>query len=574
MRRAGLFALLVFLLLGATHSSGEPFPIATAPGSEMGLSAAFGGTNYLVGITGGPDPRTQKDLINAQLVSQTGELVGNRIFVENGRGGLPVVGFDGANYLLTWQGSGRIGSAKIFGQFIKTDGSLAGPSFVIGEAWAIQDMGIGSLAFDGTTYLIVWSDLSRPRGRSISGQLVSKTGELVGPKIRISGTQRHAQNPNVAFDGTRYLTVWLNDGKVYGQFLSTEGTLSGTSFDVDSKAFQGFPASGPNTFLIFDGTRYVLSTQGRGGFYARFIDKGGVVSPRKRLCEWDGTEGCYVSGFDGNYYLVSRSGGFPMKAKARFHNGDLIPVGDWITLFEAERYRALVGTAMAFDGTRFLAIGTIARFNPYHWGDLFLKGDVYGNFVQLVEAEPVLTVTKTGTGNGRVGSQPEGIDCGTICSKRFGKDKQVQLFAEPNGDSGFIGWSGGGCSGEQECVVPMTENVTITAVFGSPPNISLDPRSWDFENVPVNQSKSATFKISNTGSQDLMIGSICPSYSSEITLESDMCSNVTVEPGGFCTFLAVFSPSYPGEQLNTFAIPSNDPQNRTVGVSLSGIGVL
>lgn len=96
-----LFLMLAMIAVAAslrTHAT-TIFPIATnGTVQQAGFSAAFSGTNYLVGIQG--DAVTHDD-ITAQLISTNGALIGSRIAI--GRtGGIPWVGFDGTNFLLVW----------------------------------------------------------------------------------------------------------------------------------------------------------------------------------------------------------------------------------------------------------------------------------------------------------------------------------------------------------------------------------------------------------------------------------------------------------------------------------------
>ncbi|NEX16043.1 MAG: hypothetical protein C1943_05260 [Halochromatium sp.] len=78
-----------------------------------------------------------------------------------------------------------------------------------------------------------------------------------------------------------------------------------------------------------------------------------------------------------------------------------------------------------------------------------------------------LTVTKTG--NGRVTSQPSGIDCGSDCSGDFPVTGSVILTATADADWRFAGWSGGACSGTSpSCTLSnITSNQTVTARFES-----------------------------------------------------------------------------------------------------------
>jgi hypothetical protein len=78
-----------------------------------------------------------------------------------------------------------------------------------------------------------------------------------------------------------------------------------------------------------------------------------------------------------------------------------------------------------------------------------------------------LTVAKAGAGTGSVVSSPAGIACGATCSADFGKDTPVELTAEPDANSEFTGFSGGGCNGSPSptCTVTMDQARTVTATF-------------------------------------------------------------------------------------------------------------
>ncbi len=78
----------------------------------------------------------------------------------------------------------------------------------------------------------------------------------------------------------------------------------------------------------------------------------------------------------------------------------------------------------------------------------------------------VLTVSKTGTGGGLVGSSPGSIDCGAVCSDDFDPGTVVLLQAFPAAGSTFIGWSGD-CTGSGSCSVTMDQARNISAQFST-----------------------------------------------------------------------------------------------------------
>jgi hypothetical protein len=75
-----------------------------------------------------------------------------------------------------------------------------------------------------------------------------------------------------------------------------------------------------------------------------------------------------------------------------------------------------------------------------------------------------LSVSKDGTGGGRVSSSPAGIDCGPDCTDTFEQTSSVVLTADPMANSSFAGWSGA-CSGTDTCRVTMSSAKSVTATF-------------------------------------------------------------------------------------------------------------
>ncbi len=82
----------------------------------------------------------------------------------------------------------------------------------------------------------------------------------------------------------------------------------------------------------------------------------------------------------------------------------------------------------------------------------------------------LLTTQKSGTGSGRVTSNPAGIDCGSDCSEPFPDSSNVTLTATPDPGSVFVGWKGSYCNDEvaSTCTMPMYSPATVTAYFNPP----------------------------------------------------------------------------------------------------------
>lgn len=98
-----------------------------------------------------------------------------------------------------------------------------------------------------------------------------------------------------------------------------------------------------------------------------------------------------------------------------------------------------------------------------------------------------LTVTRTGTGGGTVGSSPAGISCGADCSEAYPIGTVVTLSAIPDNVSVFAGWTGGGCTGTGTCAVTVTADTGISARF--------DPMTFP---LTVSRLGSGTGTVSST----------------------------------------------------------------------------
>lgn len=79
-----------------------------------------------------------------------------------------------------------------------------------------------------------------------------------------------------------------------------------------------------------------------------------------------------------------------------------------------------------------------------------------------------VTVTRTGAGMGTVTSVPEGIACGNSCFADYLYGTAITLYAGPDAQSYFVGWTGSACAGQGPAcslTVPAAAT-TVNAVFG------------------------------------------------------------------------------------------------------------
>ncbi len=125
-------------------------------------------------------------------------------------------------------------------------------------------------------------------------------------------------------------------------------------------------------------------------------------------------------------------------------------------------------TATAATNSSFVgwAGGGCSGGNPTCTVTLSASQQVTATF-NVVQAEPILSVSLGGSGTGSVVSDPAGINCGSTCSASFSAGTQVTLTATAAANSIFVGW-GGACSGTTStCTTTLTANEQVTATFNS-----------------------------------------------------------------------------------------------------------
>ena len=106
--------------------------------------------------------------------------------------------------------------------------------------------------------------------------------------------------------------------------------------------------------------------------------------------------------------------------------------------------------------------------------------------------------------------------------------------------------------------------------FGVAPDVSLSATSYHFGNVQINSSSSWTLTVANAGDASLSVDNIS---SSNAQFEISPTSFI-VAMGGSQNVTVTFAPTSAGShQSAALTITSNDPDEQTVMVSLSGVGM-
>jgi hypothetical protein len=259
--------------------------LAAATGHQRNPAVAFDGTNYLVVWE---DTRTSfTPDIHGTRVSPAGAVLdpaGLTLCTRSNAQEHPALAFDGTNYLLVWDDSGTSSSRDIYGTRVSKAGAVLDPSF-LGISTNASDQASPTLAFDGTNYLVVWSDWRNSGASDVFGARVSRAGVVLDTAgLSIAGGTDAQIDPAIAFDGTNYLVAWADfrtfpHSNLFARRVRPAGTLvDGTALTVSSAVgHQQAPS------VAFNGTDFLVAWQDeRSGtqidLYAARVTSGGIVT--------------------------------------------------------------------------------------------------------------------------------------------------------------------------------------------------------------------------------------------------------------------------------------------------------
>jgi hypothetical protein len=433
--------------------------------------------------------------------------------------------FDGASWLVVWSDS-RNGSADVWGARFSAAGEPLDAS-PIPIAVAPGEQSEPAVAFDGTRYLVVWEDHRTGGDRGILGARVTPAGTVVDPvPITIAAATYHQRSPSVAFDGTTFLVVWEvreeDQADVVGARVGTDGKPIGAGpFAVAAapgRQSQAVVACRPGTCLAAwrDGRSGGPDVYGARIAGGQVLEPGGVAlsraasvqgapavsaSPSGWLVVWNDARGGTLDvigtrvGLDGEVLdplglAISVGAGAQYSAGVAFEGATFVVawqdtrsgafeiqgarIDPAAGLLDADGFPVLSRTtgarvAVASDehGRTLVAAATsVPQADP-------LLPPVVALETRVVTTRAALSVAKAGHGAGTVTSAPAGLDCGAGCAAMFDAPSDVTLTATASPGSAFTGWLAG-CRGAGlgPCTVTVDDTRAVTAQFT--PYLALD----------------------------------------------------------------------------------------------------
>jgi uncharacterized repeat protein (TIGR02543 family) len=157
----------------------------------------------------------------------------------------------------------------------------------------------------------------------------------------------------------------------------------------------------------------------------------------------------------------------------------------------------------------------------------------------------------------------------------YADGETVTLTATPNSGYTFSNWTGDASGSTNPITLTMNGNKTVVANFAqaNAPDISVTPLTYDFGNVKVKKSKSASFKVRNNGKANLTIATLIIGPDASMFTLTSGGGNKTIKPGKFSTIKVRFKPTSTGSKASTLRMVSNDPDEPTIDIPLIGTGL-
>lgn len=161
----------------------------------------------------------------------------------------------------------------------------------------------------------------------------------------------------------------------------------------------------------------------------------------------------------------------------------------------------------------------------------------YGVAVDSGYSSVTWTLTVSHGSGGTVTSTDGFLDCGGTCSHVYDDGATVTLHASPADAWTFSGWSGGGCSGTNACVVTLSADLTVTATFTAAPA----PAITSFSPAAGGVRTPVTIAGSHfTGATEVAFGGV---DARTFTVDSDTQITAVPAVGSATGFITVSTPA-------------------------------
>ncbi len=324
------------------------------PGWPYRPVVSFNGTHYLI-VWADLRNNAQGDIYGARVTPDGVVLdtAGIVITAASGSQSSPYVAFDGTSFWVVWSDL-RSGSSDIYGARVTFGGLVLDPNGVVISATP-QNQWWPRVTASDSNCLVIWADGRIHPGGDIYGARVSAQGAVLDPAgFRISATSGNAETSSADFDGTDYFVVWAAAGQdVYGTRVSRSGVVLEPSHLLSLNNTSAY-----RPFVVFDDTNHLVSWEDR------IVTNCAVVGARvNRAC----------IPLDSTGIVIARSAGSVSYPSAAFGRADYLVVWgnydvlgarvstdgvvlDTTGLVVSTAANAQQGPSVAFDGSSYLVV--------------------------------------------------------------------------------------------------------------------------------------------------------------------------------------------------------------------------
>ncbi len=255
--------------------------VSTVAGDQRSPVLAFGGASFLVAWT---DFRSggYSDIYGAR-VTPAGAVLdpqGIAVSISSSYARYPALAFDGANFLVVWEDFSSLTISDIYGARV-TAGGVVLDTLGIAVSTAADYQWFPAVVSDGTDFLVAWEDWRS--GSSIYGARVTSAGVVLDPQgIAVSTTASGQGSPALAFDGTSFLVAWSDSRSVSPDIYGARVTPAAVVLDptgiavsraADCRWLPAVVSDGANFLVVWQDSRNGDSTD----IYGARVTPAGVV---------------------------------------------------------------------------------------------------------------------------------------------------------------------------------------------------------------------------------------------------------------------------------------------------------
>lgn len=272
----------------------------------------------------------------------------------------PAVAFDGATYLVVWEEQPPAASRDIYAARVSEAGVVLDP-VGIPISKAAGNQRAPAVAFDGTSFVVVWQDDRSPStGPDVYAARVSAAGLLLDPGgIPVTAPPGVQLEAAITGTGSGSLVVWTEGGAasdIRGARVSSGGAVldpggmtvsAGAGAQLDPAVAFGGAGS---ALVVWEDHR---SGSGADLYAARVSSAGAVLDPAGiALAAGAGDERHAAVAVDGVAFLAAWDEASDVQARSVTATGTLLGSGPFAV---AAAPGSQTRPALAFDGANFLA---------------------------------------------------------------------------------------------------------------------------------------------------------------------------------------------------------------------------